>query len=427
MVAVIKTGQSLRRIFHYNENKVSIGDAICIGQGNYPADHDQLSNSFKINVLLRHLELNENVKRGSVHISLNFHPSEKDLNPEKLMQIASSYMTGIGFGNQPYLVYQHYDAAHPHIHIVSVKVKTDGKRIDMQNIGRNQSEAARLKIEKDFNLIKAQGREKQISYSIEPININKIRYGKTQSKKAISEVLNFVLNTYQYKSLPQLNAVLNLYNVAADRGSENSRVFKGGGLVYRILDTEGKPLGVPIKASDFYNRPTLKCLEKKFEENRLKNPRPGLRIKNTIRDIFLSEKPSVKELSQALEDRGITMIKRLSQNGSIYGLTYVDHVSKQVCNGSELGKEFSAAAILQNCRKTESETNNNIFSDRTRLPESFKTLLEIQEILVSKNLLSPLLHEFITKLFEREFTGDYIAAALKRKKKNRKRKGLSNN
>lgn len=32
-------------------------------------------------------------------------------------------------------------------------------------------------------------------------------------------------------SLPELNAVLNLYNVHADRGSEESRVFKNNGLL----------------------------------------------------------------------------------------------------------------------------------------------------------------------------------------------------
>ncbi|OXA78650.1 Relaxase/Mobilisation nuclease domain-containing protein [Flavobacterium aquidurense] len=427
MVAIIKTGQSVRRIFQYNENKVALGEALCIGQGNYPADHDQLSNSLKINLLLRQLELNENVKRGSVHISLNFHPSEKDLDHEKLMNIASSYMTGIGFAEQPYLVYQHFDAGHPHIHIVSVKVGPSGKRIDMQNIGRNQSETARVKIEKDFNLIKAQGREKQINFAIQPISASKVGYGKIQSKKAVSQVLDFVLNTYQYKSLPQLNAVLNLYNVAADRGRENSRVFKGGGLVYRILDKDGKTTGVPIKASDFYNRPTLKFLEKKFEENTLKNSRPGLRIKNAIRAVFQSERPSIKELSKALEEQGITMIKRHAQNGSIYGLTYVDHVSKQVCNGSELGKEFSAAAIQQNCRKSESEIIQNIISGKISLPSPLKTLFEIQGILESKNLFTPLLQELIIKLFKREFPGSTLPSDLKRKKKKRRRKGLSNN
>ncbi|WP_281631517.1 relaxase/mobilization nuclease domain-containing protein [Flavobacterium luteolum] len=427
MVAVIKTGRSMRRIFHYNENKVSTGDALCIGQGNYPADHDQLSSALKINLLLRQLELNENVKRGSVHISLNFHPSEKDLTAEKLMRIASEYMAGIGFEGQPYLVYQHHDAAHPHIHIISIKVGPDGKRIDMQNIGRNQSEAVRKKIEQDFILIKAQGREKQIAENLLPIGAQAVKYGKIQSKKAISQVLDFVINTYQYKSLPQLNAVLNLYNVKADNGSENSRILKNGGLVYRILDADGMPIGVPIKASDFHNRPTLGFLEKKFQENILENPRPGIRIKNAVRTVLRSDKPSINELSQALEQQGIAMVKRFAQNGTLYGLTYVDHVSRQVCNGSELGKEFSAAAIVQCCRKEETEAYNAIFSDRAKLPKPITAIMELQDSLALKKQSIPLLEELITKLFEREFPGSNPGTDFKRKKKKRKRKGLSNN
>ena len=46
----------------------------------------------------------------------------------------------IGFREQPYLTYQHFDAGHPHIHIVSVKVREDGSRVDTQNTGRNQSD-----------------------------------------------------------------------------------------------------------------------------------------------------------------------------------------------------------------------------------------------------------------------------------------------
>lgn len=426
MVAVIKTGQSVRRVFHYNENKIIEGLALCIGAENYPADHDKMTPDFKVAQLARQLELNENVKRGSVHISLNFHPSEKDLSPDKLMDISRNYMSEIGFGEQPYLVYQHFDAAHPHIHIVSVKVKSNGKRIDMQNIGRNQSEAARIKIENDFNLVKAQGREKQINYMIEPIGFSAVRYGKIQSKKAISEVLNFVLSSYHCRSLAQFNAVLNLYNVTADRGSENSRVFKGGGLVYRILDPDGKPLGVPIKASDFYNRPTLQLLEKKFEKSRFLNSRPGLRIKNSVRSILSSSKPTLKELESALENQGITMVKRLAQNGKIYGLTYVDHVSKQVCNGSELGREFSAAGIIQSCRKSEFKTFDSKIRSEKNLDPVFKTLLEIQELLASKNISGSMLQELADSLFKREFPGSFLPSSLNGKKKKRKRKGLSN-
>ena len=62
-------------------------------------------------------------------------------------------MEGIGFKDQPYLVYKHNDSGHPHIHIVSSLITPEGKRIRTQNIGRNQSEKTRKEIEKEFNLI----------------------------------------------------------------------------------------------------------------------------------------------------------------------------------------------------------------------------------------------------------------------------------
>ena len=82
---------------------------------------------------------------------------------------------------------------------------------------------------------------------------------------AIQNVLEAVLNQYRYASLPELNAVFKQYNIIAERGSENSRIYQHNGLLYRILDAEGNPIGVPIKASMYYNKPTLKFLEEKFK------------------------------------------------------------------------------------------------------------------------------------------------------------------
>jgi hypothetical protein len=102
---------------------------------------------------------NERAKKSNtLHISLNFDPSEK-LAEGKLTQIARAYMEKIGFGSQPYLVYQHHDAGHPHIHILTTSIQPDGKRIDTYNIGRNQSENARKELEKSFGLIPAQGKQ----------------------------------------------------------------------------------------------------------------------------------------------------------------------------------------------------------------------------------------------------------------------------
>ena len=94
-----------------------------------------------------------------------------------------------------------------------------------------------------------------------------MQYGRNETKRAITNVLDAVLKNYRYTTLPELNAVLQQYNVIADRGNENSRVYQNNGLTYRILDEHGEKVGAPIKASDFYNKPTLKFLEERFALN----------------------------------------------------------------------------------------------------------------------------------------------------------------
>ncbi|MEA9414311.1 relaxase/mobilization nuclease domain-containing protein [Flavobacterium sp. PL02] len=435
MVAIIKTGHSIHSIFNYNENKVKQGVAECIGEGNYPMDVDKMSDTMKLNRFLKQAALNDNVKRNSVHISLNFDPSENYSNG-KLMAIANSYMEKIGFREQPYLVYQHYDSAHPHIHITSIKVRADGSRIDMHNIGRNQSETARKEIEKSFGLVVAEGRRKNHNKELQPISIGKVKYGRIQSKKAISNVLSQVLTSYRYASLAELNAVLKQYNVLADRGNENSRIFKAKGLVYRILDDDGKSIGVPIKASDFYYTPTLKFLEKKFISNATTKTSDKSRIKNVIDKAFLRTKMSMTELVVLLEKEGINTVFRKNAEGLLYGITYVDHTTKCVFNGSALGKEYSAKAIQDRCtsiRLVEQKTTDSNTEKSQNI--TFETPnSEIMATLFGSDFQNnkyvgsnTLMRQLAAILTESQQTANYIPNQLKGKKKKKKRRGQSDN
>lgn len=121
-------------------------------------------------------------------MSLNFDPSKK-LNKEQLAEISKAYLKGIGFEKQPALIYEQRDAGHPHIHIVTTNIKAE--------------------------------------------------YGKSETKKAISTVLEKVLKEYKFTTIGELNAVLNQFNVAADIGSEHSRIRKNIGILYRVLDKDG--------------------------------------------------------------------------------------------------------------------------------------------------------------------------------------------
>jgi hypothetical protein len=366
MVAVIKPGRSLRNTLHYNENKLKQEKAVLIHSANYGKDTELLGFSDKIRRLEKQAALNQATKVNSVHISLNFDPSEK-IPVEKLREIADAYMQKIGFGEQPYLVYQHHDAGHPHIHIVTTNIRKDGTRIKLHNIGRNESEKARKEIEKEFKLVKAQREQLKQAYELKPVNVQKVQYGKSETKQAITNVLEAILPAYKYASLAELNAVLKQYNVRADRGSENSRTFQRGGLVYRVLDENGNPVGAPIKASQIYNKPTLKKLEVRFEENKAAKHAHKQRVRNAI-DQILTSRPgmSLTDLTESLKKEKIQVVLRQNADGVIYGITYVDHQAKCVFNGSDLGKPYSATQMQKRCKPDQPAPEQPILTPRQK-------------------------------------------------------------
>jgi hypothetical protein len=347
MVAVIKVSSSIHRILNYNENKVAQEKAVCLTGENFPGDAVQLSFNAKLNYFLRRMELNNNARRNSIHISLNFDPSEKNLPQEKLAVIAAEYMKDIGFGSQPYLVYQHFDAGHPHLHLVSTNIQQDGSRIDLHHLGIRKSEPARKRIEEAFGLVRAQDKNRA-RLQVERPGIRPADYGKSETRSAIQNVLEAVLDRYKYTSLHELNAVLGIYNIRAERGREGSRMEKHKGLYYRILDGQGDPVGVPIKASLFYSRPTLTRLESKFDRNKITGKGHTARIKNVVDHLAAAKvKPSLEGLESALAKEGITLVQRRNSKGFLYGLTYVDHKTGAVFNGSALGKSYSAKEMQE--------------------------------------------------------------------------------
>jgi len=357
MVTRINKSSSIKVSLNYNEQKVKQDVAELIAAENYFKDAQLLNFREKLFMLEHQAKLNERVKANSVHISLSFDPEEK-LTKEKLQGIAKSYMDQIGFGNQPYLVYQHDDAGHPHMHIVTTNITVEGKRIDMNNIGRTLSEKARKSIDKEFKLISPESKKliRQLQQKetiqnesrLNPVSLRKVQYSESQTKAAIQNVVDYVMNQYKYTSLGEYNAVLKLYNVMADPGQKGSLMHEKKGLVYRVLDEAGNKIGTPIKASQFYNKPTLKNLEVKFKQNEVLRERFGLRIKNQI-DLAIFRKNTLENLSNSLRSEGISVIARHSNDGSIYGMTFIDHQNKCVFNGSDLGRQYSAKAIQERC------------------------------------------------------------------------------
>lgn len=362
MVAKIKSGKSLIGALNYNENKVKQGKAILIAAVKYFKEPKDLSFNDKLFRLTDLASMNQRTKTNTVHISLNF-PNGENLADDKLNEIVKDYLTGVGFVTQPYLVYRHEDAGHPHCHIVTTNIKRDGERISLHYLGQNESEKTRKAIEIKYGLVKAEDQQKQKPNL--KADVSAAEYGKAETKRAITNILGFVIRAYKFTSIPELNAVLGQYNIQADRGSKDSRMYAREGLIYWILDKQGSKIGVPIKASAIYGKPALKKLEEKFKLNaQLRKPFKEELIK--ILNGLLTKPLTRHDFQKALRERGVQCILRQNEEGRIYGVTFIDQKNKAVFNGSDLGKAYSAnqlnAQLLPDPAKAKLQYQNEVYA-----------------------------------------------------------------
>ncbi len=414
MVAKIKSGRSLIGALNYNEIKVRNGKAELISANGYFKDYEDLSFNDKLLRLTDLAQRNDRTKVNAVHISLNFAINE-NLEAPLLNQIIDDYMQQIGFSTQPYLTYQHSDAGHPHVHIVTTNIQPSGERISLNLLGKTKSSEARKAIETKYGLVKAGGETGQEQK--QNGNLSKVIYGRTESKRAITNVVNEVVRSYKFTSVSELNAVLNQFNIAADRGAKDSRMYEKNGLVYWITDDKGNKLGVPIKASSIYGKPTLNNLEGRFRLNDLLRKPIKEQIKNTIDDI-LSTPVSKSEFQKQLYDAGIHSVLRHSNEGRLYGVTFVDHRSKTVFNGSDLGKEYSANMLA--VRFTKETSIDNSKWNKNSAPNGKSSEQPSVNPYTSDNNNS-----LIAALFKEEHQDLAAIGRLQQRKRKKKRKGHS--
>lgn len=341
--------EDLRRALNYHEKKVQKGTAELLHAHNFFKQPQELNFHDKMERFQDLMVLNERADLKLIHISLNFHPSEKErLTAAFFVHLADEYMNKIGFGDQPYLVYRHEDAGHPHVHVLSTLIKDDGKRIPTHFIAKNVSEPVRKEMEKTYGFIPADKKERQQEPE-HPLLITpqKIQAGKSATQRSIANVLDHVIDRYKYTSLHELNALLKLYNVKADRGAEDGRIYKHRGLTYVVVGEDGKVLTKPIKASAFHNKPTLDYIEGKYRENEQKRL-PDIQPVRTAIDWAMQSGPrSLAELAKRLQKDHIDLVVRRNEQGRVYGMTYIDHGKRAVFNGSDLGKAYSAKRMLE--------------------------------------------------------------------------------
>jgi hypothetical protein len=366
MVSIVESSRDTRSTLLYNEEKLEQKKAIFLGAFNYWEEDSQLTTDTKLQRLRDLTALNERSQAKTIHFSLNFHPDEQ-LEDLKMRQIAREFLQKIDFGDQPALVYRHIDAGHPHAHIVTVNIRPDGSRIDNDKRSPHHLQKVCAALERRHGLKPAGMHNAMNHWRQEPQYALRLEYGKTPTKIGIETVLAYVLPKFNYTTLEELNAVLKLYNVQADRGSEYGQMYLSRGLYYRMIDEKGVKVGAPIKASSLENKPTLDYLENRYLANRLTRRQNverletkvliSLKIGNTAslgnwKKSLIRERveavtlriPNRRKQAPAGEEH---QTQRSVQPFDGHGFYYVDFDSRTVVRDTELGPNYTAESILR--------------------------------------------------------------------------------
>lgn len=279
MVAKIGRGESLYGALSYNQLKEEKENGqVLLTQkmlGTMDGNHSitDFSRSFE-----PYLVANRNTQKPVLHISLN--PDPRDMvSDEKYKLMALQYMREMGYGEQPFVVFKHTDIERTHIHIVSVCVDEEGKKISDKFEKMRSMEVCR-NLEKKYGLIPASEKEQaQHDKVFRPVD-----YKKGDVKSQIASVVRYLPGHYQFQTLGEYNALLSLFNITTEKVEGELHGKPRQGLVYFALNEQGKKVSNPFKSSLFGKDAGYQALDLHFEKSKesLKNSEAKPQIRNAI-------------------------------------------------------------------------------------------------------------------------------------------------
>lgn len=324
----------------YNESKVAEGKATVVySQGLDNPD--------------RPLETFERYERGSrrcekpsFHMSIN--PSVTDgMTEEQVVAFARDLMEGLGYGDQPFIIYRHNDIEREHYHIVSVRVRADGRKIsDKYEHRRCQELMKELAPKYGFTVGKGEEQEEgEKKKKPDKIIYQRFDPERGDYMKQMEELVAQAMK-YHFTTGEQFKMLMRQFGVEVDvqgRGRMTVMTFAG------IDPKTGRKCTVPIPARDLAV-PSIEEIQKHIDDaKKEKRDREKQRVANLVR-IALKHGTSELHTRRILRKQNIGIVFSRTRDGRIFGVTFIDHQTRCVFKTSEL--KGISASLFEEARMT---------------------------------------------------------------------------
>lgn len=409
MIAKISTGSYTLGMVKYNHDKTNITkdgqkDAVVLGVNNIAG--------IEFNTIVSDIKTfndrNKNVLKSNIHISLNFHKDDI-LSNEKIFEIAKDYLKELGYDDQPYAIYRHFDKEHPHVHIVSSQINLEGKKIDDSHIYYRSQKITR-DLEEKYEITKAV--EKNEIFSKQDIHTaiyEHLEHGKHSLLAIMKRVLSDVMDSKPTSDL-QFEKLLEDYQMKRVLSYDDDQNLKGHFFDLYPLEylNEEKEIfkkskgieGYEIDINFAYESIKTQIEQNSIEKESLKKQVMGRAysiinpiVDNYKRDVFQQQihirYKKLSDFSLEMKKKGIEVIVKRSQTGedpnSIYGLLFKDIKSAHTYSASDFKlktKDFLKA--INDDLKNIPEKEKKSFSDKMEgteitVPNTFNKETEAKE------------------------------------------------
>jgi hypothetical protein len=281
MTANLIKGKSFRGALKYNLDKVDKNVAEVL-------DHSFVTVSEKL--ILKEVQmvkmLRPNLKKYFYHTSINF-PYNENLNNELMKQIGLEYLKVSGFNQHQYIMFRHYDADHPHLHILVNRIGYDGQVMSDSN-DYARCEKVLRELEKKYNLTQviSSKQAKERSMTKNELEMMK-RTNMPSQKMAMQTILKDLLQSKYKMTTNEFISNLKAKGVDVLFNQASTGYVSGISYSYQGMIITGAKLGNDFKWSSIKNainyeqerdRPTIHACQPKLQRRREAN----VRSKSTI-------------------------------------------------------------------------------------------------------------------------------------------------
>lgn len=318
MVAKILSSSSSFNGVSYNTNKAQkdLGELMMVKNFGYLQNATAIMPEEYKNYLKAFSATNTRVKDKQFHAVISCEGKEFDKN--KLTRIAESWLNEMGYANNPFLIVYHNDTNNNHVHMVSSRINSDGKKIN-DSFEKKRSMTALQKImQTDVKQIADQDIDKALKFNISSL----------AQYKLILEKKGYVV-------------------------SEN-----GGLLTLRKFDDiqATVPIDKVLKRISLSDRSDKRISQLRaiFEKYRgIHNPEIRILYKPTTNKSLKTPIGYTSDLAIFLKDKfGLDIVFHGKEGKAPYGYTIIDNSNRNVFKGGEIMplKEFiqksNSSAIL---------------------------------------------------------------------------------